>query len=150
MENSGCFPQEKPAVTVMLPNRVFLCFYNPPNSDMDYRIFNMHTDVNACDFTRGVRTHVRVCTERWLWEKNPLPHRGIEPATAARRSDAPPMSYVRRWVNFPPWWFRNLYRRTICNNSYMRYALKNVSAIKTFRNVNTVKHLVIFLPYGIL
>ena len=30
----------------------------------------------------------RVCTERWLWEKNPLQHRGIEPASAACRSDA--------------------------------------------------------------
>ena len=29
-----------------------------------------------------------VCTESWLWEKNPLPHRGIEPASAACRSDA--------------------------------------------------------------
>ena len=26
---------------------------------MDYRIFNVRTDVNACDFTRDVRTHVR-------------------------------------------------------------------------------------------
>ena len=26
---------------------------NPPNSDMDYGIFNVHTDVNACDCTWG-------------------------------------------------------------------------------------------------
>ena len=26
---------------------------------MDYRIFDVCADVNACDFTRGVRTHVR-------------------------------------------------------------------------------------------
>ena len=32
---------------------VFQCFYNPPNSDMDYRIFDVHTDVDACDCTRG-------------------------------------------------------------------------------------------------
>ena len=29
----------------------------PPNSDMDYRIFNVHTDVNACDCTRGLYGH---------------------------------------------------------------------------------------------
>ena len=39
----------------------------------------------------GVYEHrKRVCTESWLWEKNPLPHRGIEPASAAWRSDALP------------------------------------------------------------
>ena len=32
----------------------------------------------------------RVCTESWLWEKNPFPHRGIELASAACRSDALP------------------------------------------------------------
>ena len=30
----------------------------------------------------------RVCTESWLWEKNPLPHQRIEPAPAPCRSDA--------------------------------------------------------------
>ena len=37
--------------------------HNQPNSDTDYGIFNVRTDVNACDCTRreggGVRTHVR-------------------------------------------------------------------------------------------
>ena len=32
----------------------------------------------------------RVCTESGLWEKNPLPQRGIEPASAACWSDAVP------------------------------------------------------------
>ena len=32
---------------------VCLCCQNPPNSDMDYRIFIMRTDVNACDCTWG-------------------------------------------------------------------------------------------------
>ena len=55
---------------------------------MDYRIFNVCTDVNACGCTRGVYGHCeRVCTESWLWEKNPLPHQGIEPASAAWLSD---------------------------------------------------------------
>ena len=39
----------------------------------------------------GVYGHrKRICTESWQWEKNPLPHRGIEPAWAACRSDALP------------------------------------------------------------
>ena len=37
---------------------------------------------------RGVRTHIRVFTESWLWEKNPLPHQGIESASAAWWSGA--------------------------------------------------------------
>ena len=38
---------------------VFECFQNPPNSDMDHRIFIVHTDVNACDCTRGYYDTVR-------------------------------------------------------------------------------------------
>ena len=39
----------------------------------------------------GVYRHrKRVCTERWFRDKNPLPHRGIKPASAAGRSDALP------------------------------------------------------------
>ena len=30
---------------------MFYCFHNPSNSDMDYRIFNVCTDVHACDYT---------------------------------------------------------------------------------------------------
>ena len=43
---------------------------------MDYRIFIMHTDVNACDLTWGCTDTERVCTEGWLWEENPLLHQG--------------------------------------------------------------------------
>ena len=95
MENSGCFPWRKPAATESrYPTYgaywVFKCFHNPSNSDMDYGMFNVHTNVNACDCTRGCTdTRKRVCTESWHWEKNPLPHRGIEPASAACRSDVP-------------------------------------------------------------
>ena len=96
MGNSGRFPRGKSAATESrYPTDgacwVFYCFYNPPKSDIDYRIFNVRTDVNnACDCTRAVYGHCkRVCTISWLWEKkNPLPHRGIEPASAACRSDA--------------------------------------------------------------
>ena len=53
--------------------------------------FNVRTDVNECDRTRGCTdTRKRVCTESWLWEKSPSPHLGIEPAAAACRSDALP------------------------------------------------------------
>ena len=31
----------------------FKCFHNPPNSDMDHSIFNVHTDVNGCNCTLG-------------------------------------------------------------------------------------------------
>ena len=58
MGNSGCLPRGKPAATESrYPTYgacwVFECFRNAPNSDMDYGIFNAHTDVNACDCTRG-------------------------------------------------------------------------------------------------
>ena len=46
-----------------------------------FEIFNVRTDVDACDCTRGLcRPHERVCTGSWLWEKSPLPHLGLEPA----------------------------------------------------------------------
>ena len=52
-------------------------------------IFSVHTDVNACDCTQGMYGHhKRVCAESVLWEKNPLPHGGIKPASAAWQSDA--------------------------------------------------------------
>ena len=44
-------------------------------------------------------TRKRVCTESCLWEKNLLPHRGIEPASAACRSDALPTE-LHPWVIF--------------------------------------------------
>ena len=94
MGNPGCFHWLKPAATgscypTYCACWVFYCFHNPPNFDMDYRLFHVRTDVNACDCTRGCTdTRKRVCTESWLWEKNPSPHRGIEPASAAWRSGA--------------------------------------------------------------
>ena len=66
---SGRFPRGKPAATESrYPTygacSVFECFHNPPNSDMDYRILNVHTGVNACDCTRVCPdTRKRVCTE---------------------------------------------------------------------------------------
>ena len=48
----------------------------------------LHT---GCTYTRK-----RVCTESWLWEKNPLPPRGIEPASAAWPTDA-----LTNWATSP-------------------------------------------------
>ena len=41
-------------------------------------------------------TRKRVCTGSWPWEKNPLPHWGIEPASAVCRSDA-----LSNWATSP-------------------------------------------------
>ena len=92
----GSFPRGKTAATESrYPTHgawwVFQCVHNPPNSNADCRIFNVCTDVNACDCTWGFTdTRKRVCTESGLWEKNPLLHRGFEPASAACQSDALP------------------------------------------------------------
>ena len=56
MGNAGCLPRGKSAATESRYSTyyacwVFKCFHNPPNSDMDYGIFNVRTDVNACDCT---------------------------------------------------------------------------------------------------
>ena len=50
-----------------------------------FGIMNVHTDVDACDCTRGLHEHSkRVFTGSWLWGKNPLLHRGLEPVSALR------------------------------------------------------------------
>ena len=96
MENSGCLLRRKPAaIESRYPTYgaywVFPCFHSPPNSDMNDGIFNVCTDVNACNCARGwCENRKRVYAASWLWEKNPLPHRGIEPASAVCRSDALP------------------------------------------------------------
>ena len=59
MGNSGCFLLGKPAVTQShyQPTVHAGCFsvsIIKSNSDMDYRIFNISTDVNACNCTWGV------------------------------------------------------------------------------------------------
>ena len=49
----------------------------------------MRTEINACDCTRRLYGHrKRVCTDSCkLWEKNPLPHRGIEPLIGTTGND---------------------------------------------------------------
>ena len=58
MGNSGCFPRGKPTATesrypTYCQCWVFKCFNNPPDSEMDNRIFNVRKDLNACNCTRG-------------------------------------------------------------------------------------------------
>ena len=60
MGNSDFFTRGKPAATESrYPTYgacwVFECFHNPPNSGMDYGLFNVRTDVNTCDCTRGCK-----------------------------------------------------------------------------------------------
>ena len=51
------FPREIQLQQLRYPNYhacwVCVCFHNPPNSDVDYGIFNVRTDVNAFNCTRG-------------------------------------------------------------------------------------------------
>ena len=56
----------------------------------------MRTNLNAFDCTRGCTDTVEESALTVDWEKNPLPHRGIEPASAACRSDA-----LTNWATFP-------------------------------------------------
>ena len=94
--NSGCLPRGKPAAIELRYSTygacwVFWCLHNPSNSAMDYGIFNVRTDVNACDCTRGCTDTLKEPAMKVTsGRKNPLPRRGIEPATAACRSDALP------------------------------------------------------------
>ena len=51
-----------------------------------FGIFNTRTNVDASTAHGGGCTseHRReVCTESWLWKKNPMSHRGVEPASEA-------------------------------------------------------------------
>ena len=98
MGNPGCLPLGKPAATESrYPTYgawwVFECFHNPSNSDMDYGIFNVRTDVNAGNCTRGCTDTVResaLKVDSRRKKKKNLPRRGIKPASAACRSDALP------------------------------------------------------------
>ena len=75
-----------------------------------FKIFNMCTDVDACVCTRGLFRHCkRVCTGRWLWEKNPLPHWELKPTSVlclAFQSDtlptelSPPLTSCTKLWNY--------------------------------------------------
>ena len=58
---------------------------------MDYKILNMRTNVDECKCTRGCTDTERESELKGeSGRKNPLQQRGIEPASAACRSDALP------------------------------------------------------------
>ena len=73
---SWCFePSQEPAATESRYPTYGTCLvlyysHNPSNPDMDYGIFKVCTDVNACNCTwECTDTLNRVCTESCLWEK---------------------------------------------------------------------------------
>ena len=50
-----------------------------------FPIFNVRTDVDACVCTRGLYGHrKKIGTGSWLWEKNHLLYRGLEPVSVMR------------------------------------------------------------------
>ena len=57
------FPWKASYDRFTLPNLrcmlVVRCCHNPPSSNMDNKIFNVRTDVHACDCTRGCADTVR-------------------------------------------------------------------------------------------
>ena len=64
MGNSGCFLRGKSAaIESRYPTYgacwVFHCFHNSPNSDTNYGIFDVRTEVNECDCARGCTDTVR-------------------------------------------------------------------------------------------
>ena len=89
MGNLCCILQGKSAATVALPNLrcqlgVFQCFHNPLSSFMDYRFFNMHTNVNAYNCTQGCMDTLRESALKVdSGRKNPVVHIVIKPASMA-------------------------------------------------------------------
>ena len=72
---------------------------------MDCGVFNVCKGVNACDCTQGRTDTVRESALKVDWEKNPLLQCGIEPASAACRSDALPT-----WLHpFPEFFFNIIF-----------------------------------------
>ena len=74
------------SVAVVHAGYVYVAMYNLPNSDMGYRIFNVRTDVNACDCTQGCmdterQSALKIYSRKK--KKKKLPHWGIEPLSAA-------------------------------------------------------------------
>ena len=66
MRNSGCVTWGKPASRYPTYGAcwLFKCFHNPLNSDSDCRIFDVCTDVNACDWTRGCTGTLRESAQK--------------------------------------------------------------------------------------
>ena len=126
--NSGCLPWGKLAATesrypTYRACRVFYCFHNPPNSDTD--LYRAH----RCKCMRlhtGVYGHrKRVCTESWLWEKNPLLAPGNRTCVGSV-----PVRCSTNWATFPSithWLFIN---RTMIfeKKSFQGFLLKRMKS----------------------
>ena len=101
--NSGCFPRGKPAATesrfpTFCACWVFQCFFHQTNSDMDYGIFNVPTDVNACTRTRG-RTDTLIESALKVDSGRKIPCRTAESNLRQRR--AGPTLYHLSYIPSP-------------------------------------------------
>ena len=83
-------------------------------------IFNVHRNLMHAIAHRGVRTHVRESALKVDWEKNLLPHRGIETASTAWRSDALPVNYIPTPAGV-------FYEETPYLSAYSLYILQSLS-----------------------
>ena len=86
-------PWGKPAATVMLPSLgcmlgvlVFPYFTKLWHVLRDLKSAHRFKCIRMCTGVYGHRK--RVCTESWLWKKNPLQHREIKPVSVACWSNA--------------------------------------------------------------
>ena len=97
---SGCFPWGKPAATVALPNiRCFSVSIIHRTLDMDYRIFDVRTDVNACDCTRGCTNTVR---ESALKADCGREEKSLAAPGNRTSVSGVPVRCSTNWVNLPP------------------------------------------------
>ena len=95
--------REKPAATKLrYPTYsawwVFQCFHNPLNSNMGHGIFNVHTDVNACDCIRGCTGTVKESALKVDFGRK-IPCRTVE--SNLRRRRAGPMLYQPSYIPTP-------------------------------------------------
>ena len=83
---------QRAALPILSVCAIFSCFGQTMVCLPACGIFNKRTDVDACNCTRGLHgRRKRLCMGSWLWEKNTLLHRGLEPASVlclAFQSDA--------------------------------------------------------------
>ena len=98
-ENGWPSPGKASSDSVALPNLWCmlgaLCFHNPPSFDMDYGIFNVRTDVHACDCTWGCTDTVRESALK-VDSGRKIPCRTEE--SPLRRRRAGPMLYQPSYI----------------------------------------------------
>ena len=79
----------------------------------------------------------RVCTESWLWEKNPLPHQVIKPASMTCRSDALPTE-LHPMIIITFCWFTNSACSTV--HKSINYPNTETAVVLNFLNVDMMHH----------